>query len=34
MVKIQKDQDYIRNLQAVLPQTFEKLLNQAKTTNC
>ena len=34
IVKIQKDQDYIRNLQVVLPQAFEKLLNQAKTTNC
>ena len=34
IVKIQKDQDYIRNLQVVLPQAFEKLLNQAKTANC
>ena len=29
-VKIQKDQDYLRNLQATLPQAFNELLNKAK----
>jgi hypothetical protein len=33
-VKIQKDQDYIRNLQATLPLAFNELLNQAKMADC
>ena len=33
-VKTQKDQDYIRNLRATLPQSFENLLNQTNTANC
>jgi hypothetical protein len=33
-IKIQKDQDYIRNLQETLPLAFNELLNQAKTANC
>ena len=31
--KTQKDQDYIRNLRATLPQSFENLLNQTNTAN-
>ena len=32
--KIQNDQDYIRNLRATLPQSFDNLLNQTNTANC
>jgi hypothetical protein len=33
-LKTQNDQDYIRNLRATLPQSFENLLNQTNTGNC
>jgi len=33
-LKTQKDQDYIRNLRATLPQYFDKLLNQANAEYC
>jgi hypothetical protein len=33
-LKTQNDKDYIRNLRATLPQSFENLLNLTNTTNC
>lgn len=33
-VKIQKDPNYIRNLQATLPQALKELISQVKTFNC
>ena len=33
ILKTKKDQDYIRNLRATLPQCFDKLLNQTIATN-
>ncbi len=33
-LKTEKDQDYIRNLKATLPQSFDELLNQTTKTTC